>query len=70
MEESYDKKNLGFGHDIDTLDDEVTRLNYRAVVIKPDYVEQIDLEDSKHAYRYTYTYDENSGDWHYEERWP
>jgi pyridoxamine 5'-phosphate oxidase len=66
----FDEEKLALGKKVESLDDEVARENFRVVVIRPDFVEQVDLRDAKTARRYVYTYDERSGDWKCEEQWP
>jgi hypothetical protein len=61
---------LKLGEGVDDLEDEVARQNFRVVVIRPSEVEQLDLSDPKTARRYTFSYDDSTGKWNSEERWP
>lgn len=55
---------------VEDLHDHYSRKNFRAVVIKPEEVEQLDLSDPEKAFRHKFTYDESSGEWKMEELWP
>ena len=52
------------------MEDTVARKNFRVVVIKPEVVESLDLSDPEKARRQVYTYDDSTGDWKHEEKWP
>ena len=68
--EPYDDKNLKLGSKVEDLNDSVARKNFRVVVIKPEEMEQLDISDPEKARRQTYKYDEKTGEWQHEERWP
>lgn len=44
------------GQEVDDLEDEVARKNFRVMVIVPDEVDQVDLSDQKRPRRWLYTY--------------
>lgn len=67
--DSYDNKDLVLGQKVWDLDDEVARKNFTVVIIRPDEVEQLDLQDPDRARRWLFTYDEVSG-WEQQEVWP
>ena len=54
------------------LDDEVSRSNFRVVVIKPEEVEQTFIGEPEKARRWLYTFveEEGKGEWKVEELWP
>jgi pyridoxamine 5'-phosphate oxidase len=58
------------GIKLDDLNDDIARKNFRVVVIKPESVEQTDLNDPDKARRYLYTYDDDTGEWTMTEEWP
>jgi hypothetical protein len=72
---------LAVGQEVDGLDDEVARKNFRVVVIVPDEVDQVDYSDPKKARRWAYIYRGRSwqakeaggeviGEWEKVEVWP
>lgn len=65
-----DPENLKLGENIDDLDDPIARKTFRVVIIKPDFVESVDLSDPSKARRQRYAYDDSSGEWTHEETWP
>lgn len=58
------------GAKVEGLDDDVARDNFRVVIIKPEFVEQVDLSDPSKSRRYVYEFDDDSNEWKYEEQWP
>ncbi|KAK8219341.1 hypothetical protein M8818_001075 [Zalaria obscura] len=66
----YDDKNLKLGTKVEDLNDPVARKNFRVVVIKPEEVEQLDLNDPATARRQHYTFVDSTGKWEHEELWP
>lgn len=70
VDQPYDDKKLEIGTKVTTLDDPVSRANFRVVVIKPEEVESTDLSDPAKARRQRYTYDESTGKWSHVETWP
>ncbi|KAF1348076.1 pyridoxamine 5'-phosphate oxidase-domain-containing protein [Delphinella strobiligena] len=66
----FDDENYKPGMKVEDLHDQYSRKNFRAVVIKPEEVEQLDLSDPEKAFRHKFTYDESSGEWKMEELWP
>lgn len=70
VDQPYDEKNLKLGEKITTLDDEVARKNFRVVIIKPEFVESVDLSDPSKARRQQYEYDSSTGQWSHTETWP
>ncbi|KAI7223194.1 26S proteasome regulatory subunit [Hortaea werneckii] len=69
VDQPYDT-NLKTGEKVTTLDDPVSRSNFRVVVIKPEEVESTDLSDPVKARRQRYTYDKSTGKWTHVETWP
>ncbi|KAI7110064.1 hypothetical protein KC352_g36355 [Hortaea werneckii] len=69
VDQPYDT-NLKTGEKVTTLDDPVSRSNFRVVVIKPEEVESTDLSDPAKARRQRYTYDKSTGKWSHVETWP
>ncbi|OTA36344.1 26S proteasome regulatory subunit rpn-1 [Hortaea werneckii EXF-2000] len=69
VDQPYDT-NLKTGEKVTTLDDPVSRSNFRVVVIKPEEVESTDLSDPVKARRQRYTYDKSTGKWSHVETWP
>ena len=67
---TLDDENYKPGMKVEDLHDSYARKNFRAVVIKPEEVEQLDLSDPAKAFRHRFTYDESSGEWNKEELWP
>jgi len=75
-------KALGLGQKVTDLNDEISRRNFRVVIIRPDEVEQVDLSDPEKARRWKYTFvggsegshagqpGEAIGEWKMEELWP
>jgi len=72
---------FGLGQEVDDLDDEIARSNFRVVVIVPTEVDQVDLSDRSRPRRWLYTYrgrpfqtkqpgGEVIGDWEKVEVWP
>jgi len=57
------------GEKLSGLDDSVARKNFRVVVIRPEKVEELNLDPEK-AGRKKYTYNEETKDWDLEETWP
>ncbi|CZT25192.1 uncharacterized protein RCC_10921 [Ramularia collo-cygni] len=70
VNEPYDDKHLKLGGQVEDLDDAVARANFRVVVIKPTVVESVDLKDPESARRHVYRFDDSTGVWSHEERWP
>jgi len=58
------------GEKVDSLDEAVSRRNFRAVVIRPDEVEMLDLSNPDVSRRERYTYDAKTEDWRMETTWP
>lgn len=69
MDQPYDE-NLKMGEQIKDLHHPIARSNFRVVIIRPEEVESIDLSDPAKARRQVYQYDEASGQWSHDERWP
>ncbi|KAI6876935.1 26S proteasome regulatory subunit [Hortaea werneckii] len=69
VDQPYDT-NLKTGEKVTTLDDPVSRSNFRVVVIKPEEVESTDLSDPVKARRQRYTYEKSTGKWTHVETWP
>lgn len=70
---------LGIGQEVEDMEDEVARANFRVVVIVPEEVDQVDLSDGKDPRRWLYTYrggegpgmgGEVLGEWEKVELWP
>lgn len=70
VDEPYDDKNLELGGKVENLEDPFARANFRVVVIEPTIVESVDLKDPTTARRHVYRFEESSGTWSHEERWP
>ncbi|KAF1817432.1 hypothetical protein P152DRAFT_19164 [Eremomyces bilateralis CBS 781.70] len=66
----YDDKTLQLGTKLKGLDDAVARENFQVVVIVPDEVEKLDLNDPVEGRRHNYIYQAQSGRWHMEVLWP
>lgn len=66
----YDESKLQLGAKVEGLDDDVARDNFRVVIIKPEFVERVDLSDPSKSRRYVYEFDDDSNEWKYEEQWP
>lgn len=69
----------GLGQEVEDMEDEVARANFRVVVIVPEEVDQVDLSDGKDPRRWLYTYrggeglgmgGEVVGEWEKVELWP
>lgn len=69
-DEPYDKEHLHIGEKVIDLEHPTARKNFRVVVIKPEVVEAIDLNDPAKSRRRVYTYNTSTGQWDSEERWP
>lgn len=57
------------GEKISGLDDPIARKNFRVVVIKPEKVEELNL-DPENAGRKQYTFNEDTKEWDMVETWP
>jgi pyridoxamine 5'-phosphate oxidase len=75
------EEGLGLGQEVDDLEDEVARRNFRVVVIVPDEVDQVEYLDPKKPRRWIYIYrglswqakepgGEVIGEWEKVEVWP
>lgn len=75
------EEGLGVGLEVDGLEDEVARKNFRVVVIVPDEVDQVEYLDPKKPRRWVYVYRGRSwqakesggevlGEWEKVEVWP
>lgn len=65
------------GQKVTDLHDATARENFRVVIIKPEEVEQLDLNDPSKARRWKYTFaagkgpsGERTGEWKKQELWP
>jgi pyridoxamine 5'-phosphate oxidase len=68
-------KALALGQQVTDLHDEVTRKNFRVVILRPDEVEQVDLTVPDKARRWKWTFvgngsSEGKDGWEKEELWP
>lgn len=70
MDEPYDEKHLKQGGKVEDLEDPIARSNFLVVVIKPTVVESVDLKDPATARRHVYRFEDSTGTWSHEERWP
>jgi len=70
---------LGIGQEVEDMEDEVARANFRVVVVVPEEVDQVDLSDGKDPRRWLYRYrggegpemgGEVVGEWEKVELWP
>lgn len=58
------------GEKVTTLDDPVSRKNFRVVIIRPEEVEETYLGEPDKAKRKKYSFDSGSNQWQMEETWP
>lgn len=65
----YDDKHEKMGEKLTGLDDEVARKNFRVIVIKPESVEELNL-DPENAGRKKYTFNKKTAVWDMVETWP
>jgi len=77
VSKSSGDRELALGQKVDDLHDPVARKNFRVVVIRPEEVEQLDLNDPSRARRWRFTFvgekgqaDGAIGEWKMEELWP
>lgn len=65
---------LGLGQKVTDLHDPVARANFRVVVIRPEEVERLDLNDPEDGKRWVWKLTEESDNdgarWHETEMWP
>ncbi|PNY25422.1 Uncharacterized protein TCAP_04638 [Tolypocladium capitatum] len=63
---------LGLGQTVDDVEDEVSRRNFRVVVMVPEEVDRVDLSDPERGRRWNYTFvgTDNEGEWTVAELWP
>jgi len=68
------EKGLELGQQVNDLNDEIARRNFRVCIIRPDEVEQVDLSVPDKARRWKYTFvglnKGEIGEWNKEELWP
>lgn len=68
------QSNLGLGQKVTDLHDPVARANFRVVVIRPEEVERLDLNDQENGKRWIWKWTEELGNdtaqWHEIEVWP
>ena len=64
-----DDKHEKMGEKVTSLDDETARKHFRVAVIRPQIVEELNLNPDK-AGRKVYTFKPESGDWDMVETWP
>jgi pyridoxamine 5'-phosphate oxidase len=65
----YNKDENKMGEKLTGLDDPVARKNFRVMVIKPEKVEELNL-DPESAGRKQYTFNEETHEWDLVETWP
>lgn len=70
VSEPYNDKDCKMGEKVTDLHEDVSRRNFRVVVIRPEEVESVDLSDPSKARRQRYHYNSSSGEWTHEETWP
>ncbi|GAO20177.1 uncharacterized protein UV8b_00900 [Ustilaginoidea virens] len=64
---------LGLGQEVDDLDDDVARKNFRVLIIVPAEVDKVDLSDAKKGRRWNYLLERTVGGdevWKVTELWP
>lgn len=58
------------GEKVESLDEAISRANFRTVIIRPDEVEMLDLSNPDVSRRERYTYDPKTEEWEIETTWP
>ncbi|RAK96074.1 uncharacterized protein BO80DRAFT_417767 [Aspergillus ibericus CBS 121593] len=61
---------LKLGQKVEDLRDEVARANFRVLVIRPEEVERLDLQDPENVTRTRWTAGRDGEDWEEAELWP
>lgn len=66
----YNDDEEKMGEKVESLDESVSRRNFRTVVIRPDEVEMLDLSNPDVSRRERYMYDAKTEQWQMETTWP
>lgn len=67
MLEPYDSEHEKMGEKIEDLHEQTARKHFRVVIIRPEEVEMLNLDEPK---RLQYVYDDRTGEWTEREVWP
>ncbi|KAK4610751.1 hypothetical protein CLAFUW4_13571 [Fulvia fulva] len=70
VDEPYDDEILGVGRQIHDLEHPIARKHFRVVVIVPEVVERLDMQDPRTARKHVYTFNSEHDSWTYQECWP
>ena len=70
VDEPYDRGKLGVGREVYDLNDSVARKHFRVVVIVPETVERLDMQNPWTARKHVYQFDTEHDCWSNQECWP